>query len=100
MNEKIIKPEIREGADSIFHQYVIRCSEREKLQKFLEEQGIQTQIHYPIPPHLSEAYGYLGYQKGAYPITERYADTVLSIPMYNGMTEEEQSFVIEALNGF
>ena len=71
-----------------------------ELKAYLEGKGIGTIIHYPIPPHLSEAYGYLGYSKGSYPITEHYADTVLSIPMYNGMTEEEQIYVIEALNSF
>ena len=99
-NDKLIKPEIREQADSVFHQYVIRCSEREKLQKYLEEQGIQTQIHYPIPPHLAECYQQMGYKVGDYPITEQYANEVLSLPLYTGMTLEEQDYVIEKLNRF
>ena len=57
-------------------------------------------IHYPIPPNLSEAYGYLGFPKGSLPITEHYAYTVLSIPLYNGMTADEQTYVIEAINDF
>lgn len=99
-NEKLLLPAIREGADSVWHQYVIRTDRRDELITFLEERGIGTIIHYPIPPHLSEAYAYLGYKEGAYPITEAYAKTVLSIPMYNGMTQEEQNRVIEALNAF
>lgn len=99
-NEKLLLPQVREGADSVWHQYVIRCAQREKLIAFLEEREIGTIIHYPIPPHLSEAYAYLGFKKGDYPVTEQYADTVLSIPMYNGMTQEEQTRVIEALNAF
>lgn len=99
-NNKLVKPEIRNGADSVFHQYVIRCAEREKLQKFLEEQGIQTQIHYPIPPHLAECYQHLGHEVGEYPITEQYANEVLSLPLYTGMTWEEQDYVIEKLNEF
>ena len=99
-NEKLLLPAIREGADSVWHQYVIRTDRRDELITFLEERGIGTIIHYPIPPHLSEAYAYLGYAKGDYPITEAYAETVLSIPMYNGMTDEEQTRVIEALNAF
>lgn len=99
-NDKLVKPEIREQADSVFHQYVIRCSEREKLQKYLEEQGIQTQIHYPIPPHLAECYQQMGYKVGDYPITEQYANEVLSLPLYTGMTLEEQDYVIEKLNQF
>lgn len=99
-NDKIILPTVREGADSVWHQYVIRCEERDALMQYLEEKGIGTIIHYPIPPHLSEAYAYLGWKKGDFPVAEKYADTVLSIPMYNGMTLEEQDRVIEALNCF
>lgn len=99
-NKCIIKPEIKNEADSIFHQYVIRCAERENLQKYLEEQGIQTQIHYPIPPHLAECYQYQGHKEGDYPLTERYAKEVLSLPLYTGMTWEEQDYVIEKLNEF
>ncbi len=99
-NPKLKLPEIREGADSVWHQYVIACEEREELIAYLAKQDIGTIIHYPIPPHLSEAYGYLGFKEGDFPITEKYASTVLSIPMYNGMTEEEQTIVIRALNAF
>lgn len=99
-NGKIVKPKVLNGADSIFHQYVIRCSEREKLQKFLQEQEIQTQIHYPIPPHLAECYKHLDHKIGEYPITERYANEVLSLPIYTGMTWKEQDYVIEKLNEF
>ena len=59
-----------------------------------------TIIHYPIPPHLSQAYAYLGHKKGDFPITEQYADEVLSIPMYNGFAPEDQQRVIQALNEF
>lgn len=67
---------------------------------YLKEKGIGTIIHYPIPPHLSQAYACLGHKKGDFPVAERYADEVLSLPMYNGMTEEEQGYVIEAINAF
>ena len=66
--------------------------------EYLKEKGIGTIIHYPIPPHLSEAYAYLGFGVGDFPIAERYAGEVLSLPMYNGMTEEEQRYVIDAIN--
>ncbi len=99
-NEKIIFPAIREKADHIWHQYVIRTERRQELIAYLEQRGVGTIIHYPIPPHLSEAYAYLGLKQGSLPITERYAQTVLSIPLYNGMTEEEQAYVIDAINKF
>lgn len=99
-NHKIVLPELVDGATGVWHQYVVRCEARDKLISYLEDKGIGTIIHYPIPPHLAEAYAYLGYKPGTYPITEHLADTVLSIPMYNGMTEEEQTIVINALNEF
>lgn len=99
-NDKLIKPQIRKGADSVWHQYVIRTDRRDELIAYLNEREIGSIIHYPIPPHLSEAYAYLGFKEGDYPVTEEYANSVLSIPMYNGMTQEEQSRVIEALNAF
>lgn len=99
-NEHIELPKIREGATHIWHQFVIKTDRREKLISYLDQKGIATIIHYPIPPHLSEAYKYLNLPKGSLPITEYYADSVLSIPLYNGMTEDEQNYVIEAINEF
>lgn len=99
-NPKIKLPQIPEGATCVYHQYVIRCEERDRLIEYLNEKEIGTIIHYPIPPHLAEAYRYLGHQEGDFPITEHLAKTVLSIPMYNGMTEEEQNVVIDALSRF
>ena len=99
-NPKLTLPGVREGATAVWHQFVVRCEKRDELKEYLEKKEIGTIIHYPIPPHLSEAYQYLGYQEGAFPITEQYAKEVLSLPMYNGMTEEEQTYVIEALNAF
>lgn len=99
-NNKIVFPMIREGATHIWHQFVVRSGERDELIKYLDEKGIGTIIHYPIPPHLSEAYRYLNLPEGSLPITEKYARTVLSLPLYNGMTEEEQMIVINAVNDF
>lgn len=99
-NPKILLPKTADGATHVYHQFVIRCKERDRLINYLNEKEIGTIIHYPIPPHLAEAYAYLGFQEGDFPITERLAKEVLSIPMYNGMTKEEQSYVIDALNAF
>lgn len=99
-NPKIQMPKIREHATTVWHQFVIRCKERDSLIKYLDDNGVGTIIHYPIPPHLSEAYAYLGIAGGELPITEQYAQEVLSIPLYNGMDIEEQSYVIKVLNSF
>lgn len=96
----IILPDTREGATHIWHQFVIRTEQRQELIDYLNRKEIGTIIHYPIPPHLSEAYQYLNVCRGSLPVTEHYAETVLSIPLYNGMTDEEQDFVIDAINAF
>ena len=99
-NKDMILPKIREDVSTIWHQFVVRCKNRERWIAYLESMGIGTIIHYPIPPHLSEAYSYLGCKKGSLPVTERYADEVLSLPLYNGMTEVEQDYVIGIINEY
>lgn len=99
-NDLISLPQIRNGATHIWHQFVIKCEKRDELIGYLEKHNIGTIIHYPIPPHLSEAYQYLGMSEGDLPITENYAKTVLSIPLYIGITEEEQDYVIKTINEF
>lgn len=101
-NDLLKLPDVRPGADSSWHQFVVHVAEgrRDELIEYLKDKDIGTIIHYPIPPHLSQAYEYLGKKVGDYPIAERYAKEVLSLPMYNGMTYEEQTEVIEAVNSF
>lgn len=99
-NPRLTLPKIRDGAEHVFHQFVIRTERRDDFKAYLESRGIKTVIHYPIPPHLSECYRQLGYVRGDFPITERYADEVLSLPLFNGMTDEEIDFVIEVCNGY
>lgn len=99
-NPKIILPKIRKGAEHVWHLFVVQTENRDKLQNYLNENGIGTQIHYPIPPHLSEAYKYLGYKKGDFPITEKQANSVLSLPIYDGITNEEAEYVIKAINDY
>jgi len=101
-NQKLVLPHAGRGGGSrtVWHQFVIRCRQRDELTEHLRRHGIGTLIHYPVPPHLSQAYAYLGHKKGFLPLTEKYADEVCSIPMYNGMTEQEQEQVIEAVNCF
>lgn len=100
-NPLIQFPKIRQGADSTWHQFVVHVpGYRDELIEYLKNLEIGTLIHYPIPPHLSEAYAYLGHKKGDFPTAEKYANEVLSLPMYNGMTDEEQSIVVDAINKF
>lgn len=99
-NPLIEKPAVRPGCTSVWHQYVVCCEQRDALKRYLAEREIGTLIHYPIPPHLSDAYAYLGIGEGSLPRTESLANRVLSLPIYNGMTKEELAYVAEALNSF
>jgi dTDP-4-amino-4,6-dideoxygalactose transaminase len=99
-NKNIELPEIHPGCETVWHQFVVRVKNRENIIYYLKSKDIGSIIHYPIPPHLSEAYAYLGFRKGDFPITESFADTVLSLPLYNGMTNDEQEYVIEMINAY
>lgn len=97
-NKNLILPEVRSGANSVWHQYVVRTKNRIQLLERLKKKGIAATIHYPVPPHLSGALEYLGFREGDYPVTERYAREVVSLPFYNGMHLEEQQYVVDVLN--
>jgi dTDP-4-amino-4,6-dideoxygalactose transaminase len=84
----VVTPATDPAATHVYHLYVIRTTQRDALQKQLAEQGIGTLIHYPVPPHLQEAYQNLGYTAGQFPIAEELAQTCLSLPMWPGMTKE------------
>ena len=86
--------------EHIYHVFVIRCDRRDELEKYLNDNGIATVKHYPIPMHLQGAYADLQLKKGDLPIAEEISNTVLSIPMYYGMTEEAVDYVIEKINQF
>lgn len=98
--EEVKTPQIALDRDHIFHLYVVRVKEREKLQKFLLEKGITTIIHYPVPIHLQEAYSDLGYQKGAFPITEAFAEEIVSLPMFPELSEEQIQYTCSMIKEF
>lgn len=99
-NPKVALPVVGEDYVPVWHIFGVRCKERDVLEKYLNEKGIGTNKHYPIPMHLQECYKDLGFGAGAYPIAEEISKTELSIPMYYGMTDEEISYVIETVNRF
>jgi dTDP-4-amino-4,6-dideoxygalactose transaminase len=99
-NPLIALPKLREEATAVWHQFVITTPYRDELKAYLEEKGIGSIIHYPIPPHLSEAYAYLNQEKGSLPLTEKLADEVLSLPLFYGMTAAEIKIVVDAINAF
>ena len=82
---------------AVYHLYVIRVNNRGELQKHLTEKKIGTGLHYPLPLHLQKAYANLGYKEGDFPITEKVALEILSLPMYPGLTESQQKYVVQCL---
>lgn len=85
---------------NVFHLFVIRCKQRDDLQLFLKEQGIQTLIHYPIPPHLQKAYKNLGFKEGDFPITEKISNECLSLPMSDKIELDELEYICNKINIF
>lgn len=90
-------PVVSEGNRHIFHLYVIRHDDRDRLQNILKEQGISSGIHYPIPLHMQPAYKYLGYRKGDFPIAEDAATKILSLPLDGTITPQEVRHVADAV---
>lgn len=99
-NPEVILPYVPADMVPVWHIFGIRCNRRAELEKFLNDKGIGTNKHYPIPMHLQECYKDLGFKEGDFPIAEEISKTELSIPMYYGMTDEEIQYVIDAINEF
>jgi dTDP-4-amino-4,6-dideoxygalactose transaminase len=93
----LVLPTVRSGAEPVWHLFVIRSQERDALAARLASEGIQTLIHYPIPPHRQTAYASLGHAAGAFPLAERLADEVLSLPMGPHIEEAQVARVLEVL---
>ncbi|MBI2101504.1 DegT/DnrJ/EryC1/StrS family aminotransferase [Candidatus Woesearchaeota archaeon] len=84
----------------VYHLYVVRAKNRQRLAEHLSSREIQTGVHYPTPIHLQEAYSHLGYKKGGFPVAEQYADEILSLPMFPELTEEQISHVSKSIRDF
>ena len=98
--DSIVVPFEAAWTKGVYHLYVVRVPNREALQAALAEAGIGTGIHYPIPLHLQKAYEHLGYQKGAFPVTERVASEIVSLPMFPQMTTAQQDEVAQKVEEF
>ena len=91
-------PKVSLGAHSVWYLYVIRVSQRDKVQSILKEKGIETLIHYPIPPHMQNAYQDLNFKINDFPIAQKMADELLSLPIGPQLQCEDQDYVIETLS--
>lgn len=98
-NSKIKMPKLKFGTDGhVFHLFVVEVENRDLFMEYCEMNAIGLKIHYPQPPHLSNAYKYLGYHRGDFPVTEYMADHIITLPLYNGMPSNQIDYVIEKLN--
>ncbi|EYA37612.1 DegT/DnrJ/EryC1/StrS family aminotransferase [Bacteroides fragilis] len=97
-NPKIIVPIVNDWDSHAFHIFPIRCTQRDELQKYLADNGVQTIIHYPIPPHKQECYK--EWNNLSFPITEQIHNEELSLPMSSVILKKEQKIVIDLLNRF
>jgi dTDP-4-amino-4,6-dideoxygalactose transaminase len=93
-------PPTAEGSTPVWHLYVVRTADPNRLQLFLRERGIGTGRHYPDPVHLTEAYAWLGYREGEFPVAEALSRECLSLPMFPGMTEAQLDAVAEGVRSF
>ena len=84
----------------IFHQYVIQAPRRDELRRFLLQEGVGTEIYYPLPLHLQECFSFLGYKRGDLPASERAAEETLALPIYPELTEDQQDYVIDRIQEF
>lgn len=99
-NPQVMLPYVPDWAVPVWHIFAVRCTRRSDLEKHLNEKGIVTNKHYPIPMHMQDCYKDLCIPQGALPLAEEISATELSLPMYYGMTDEEVSYVIDAINSF
>ncbi|MEK6852331.1 MAG: DegT/DnrJ/EryC1/StrS family aminotransferase [Nanoarchaeota archaeon] len=99
-NDKLTLPKENGYGEHAYHLYVVRSRERDKLRAYLEKEGIQTGIHYPIPLHLQKAYLHLGYEEGSFPVAEQHAKEILSLPMYPELSEEQINYACDKIKEF
>jgi dTDP-4-amino-4,6-dideoxygalactose transaminase len=93
----IVTPFVHPDTTHVFHLYVVRVQQREKVQQALMEVGIATGIHYPIPLHMQPAYKHLGIPTGSYPVAERFAGEIMSLPMYPELSADQIAFICDTL---
>jgi dTDP-4-amino-4,6-dideoxygalactose transaminase len=96
----VVAPSQPDWSRPVYHLYVIRVQDREGLQKHLAAAKIDSGIHYPIPLHLQKAYENFGYQRGDFPVTEKVALEIVSLPMYPQLETEQQQRVVQRVREF
>ena len=98
--DRVLLPVTTPGNFHVYNQYTVRVRQRDDLRNFLKEKGVGTEVYYPLPMHLQNCYRDLGYHKGSFPVSERAAEEVLSLPIYTELTEEQQAYVVQMIGEF
>lgn len=96
----VIAPADKPSEKAVYHTYIVQAEKRDELKQYLADKEIDTKIHYPIPIHLQDAAKNLGYREGDFPVTERQAGTILSLPVYPELTDEQVEYVADSVSGF
>lgn len=99
-NPKVIIPDKYDEAEHVYHLFPVLVEDRDTFQKYLSENGVNTQVHYPIPPYVAECYSDFGYGWSDYPNAERFAKQEVSLPIYVGLPNEELQYVIDVINNY
>ena len=97
-NSKVIIPPAYEDAHHVYHLFPVLVEDREAFQDYLKENGIGTQVHYPIPPYVADCYSGWGYKWSDFPNAEKYANSEVSLPIYAGLPDDEVRYVIDVIN--
>jgi dTDP-4-amino-4,6-dideoxygalactose transaminase len=98
--DRVTLPPTAPGNFHVYNQFTVRAPKRDELRTFLKEKGVGTEVYYPLPMHLQNCYRDLGHQKGSFPLSERAAEEVMSLPIYPELTESQQSYVVEMIAEF
>jgi dTDP-4-amino-4,6-dideoxygalactose transaminase len=93
-------PGTEHGNRHIYNQYVIRVPERDRLRQFLQEEGVGTEIYYPVPLHLQQCYAYINHHHGDFPVSEKASEEVLALPVYPELKEDQQDYVADRIMAF
>lgn len=95
--DRVLLPVTKPGNFHVYNQFTVRVRQRDDLRNFLKEKGVGTEVYYPLPMHLQNCYHDLGYHKGSFPVSERAAEEVLSLPIYAELTEDQQAYVVQTV---
>lgn len=100
LGEYLIIPPRRPNVKQVFHTYVLRATHRDRLLDYLIANGIEAKVHYPIPLHLQQASGCLGYKRGDFPVCEEHCNTIITLPVHQHLTSPQVDYMIGHVRKF